>query len=193
MFDHFSSKLEDGSEQVKKELARIIGQLCCLQSELSSLSDIHTESTCVPKILCLRCSLAADHAGKAVPSLKAAVIRPFLPLLRPQAPSSVKQGTLGYFSVGCFLLQQVFHNSKEHDAVASVYSRCFLIHFIHFTASFPRSSSPPVSARESDWCRQRLAGRTLRPHWSNAGFRSCGQNMLQPISAFPADKHCKEL
>uniref|UniRef100_A0AAX7TJ54 Serine/threonine-protein kinase ATR n=1 Tax=Astatotilapia calliptera TaxID=8154 RepID=A0AAX7TJ54_ASTCA len=64
------SKLEDSSEQVKKELARIIGQLSCLQSELS------------------------NHAGKAVPSLKASVVRPFLPLLRPQAPSTVKQAFL---------------------------------------------------------------------------------------------------
>uniref|UniRef100_A0A3B4FF58 Serine/threonine-protein kinase ATR n=1 Tax=Pundamilia nyererei TaxID=303518 RepID=A0A3B4FF58_9CICH len=88
------SKLEDSSEQVKKELARIIGQLSCLQSELSSLSDIHTDSTCLPKILCLSCSLETDHAGKAVPSLKASVVRPFLPLLRPQAPSTVKQAFL---------------------------------------------------------------------------------------------------
>ncbi|XP_031592853.2 serine/threonine-protein kinase ATR isoform X3 [Oreochromis aureus] len=88
------SKLEDSSEQVKKELARIIGQLSCLQSELSSLSDIHTDSTGLPKILCLSCSLEADHAGKAVPSLKASVVRPFLPLLRPQAPSTVKQAFL---------------------------------------------------------------------------------------------------
>lgn len=163
MFDNCSSKLEDSSEQVKKELARIIGQLSCLQSELSSLSDIHTDSTGLPKILCLSCSLEADHAGKAVPSLKASVVRPFLPLLRPQAPSTVKQGT--------FLLVVFYHKFfTTADAFKSVHSCCFLTHFIHFTASFPRSSSPPVPACESHWCRQRFSSRTLRPDWSNGGF-----------------------
>uniref|UniRef100_A0AAQ5YK84 Serine/threonine-protein kinase ATR n=1 Tax=Amphiprion ocellaris TaxID=80972 RepID=A0AAQ5YK84_AMPOC len=88
------SRLEDSSEQVKKELARIIGQLSCIQSELSKLSDVHTESTCLPKILCLRQSLATEHAGKAVPSLRTSVVKPFLPLLGPEAPSSVKQAFL---------------------------------------------------------------------------------------------------
>uniref|UniRef100_A0A3Q1CTD3 Serine/threonine-protein kinase ATR n=1 Tax=Amphiprion ocellaris TaxID=80972 RepID=A0A3Q1CTD3_AMPOC len=92
--NHHNSRLEDSSEQVKKELARIIGQLSCIQSELSKLSDVHTESTCLPKILCLRQSLATEHAGKAVPSLRTSVVKPFLPLLGPEAPSSVKQAFL---------------------------------------------------------------------------------------------------
>ncbi|XP_071768484.2 serine/threonine-protein kinase ATR [Centroberyx gerrardi] len=86
------SRLEDSSEQVKKELAGIVGQLTCILSELSQLSDDHhTEPAPLPKILCSRLSLATEHAGKASASLGASVIGPFLPLLRQQAPSSVKQ------------------------------------------------------------------------------------------------------
>uniref|UniRef100_A0A3B4Z4L9 Serine/threonine-protein kinase ATR n=1 Tax=Stegastes partitus TaxID=144197 RepID=A0A3B4Z4L9_9TELE len=85
---------KDGSEQVKKELARTIGQLSCIQSELSKLSDVHMGSTCLPKILCLRRSLATEHSGKAAPSLRASIVKPFLSLLRPEAPSSVKQAFL---------------------------------------------------------------------------------------------------
>lgn len=87
-----SSRLEDSSEQVKKELAGIIGQLSCIQSELSKLSDTRTESTHRPEILCHQLNLATEHAGKTFPSLRATFIKPFLPLLRQQAPSSVKQG-----------------------------------------------------------------------------------------------------
>lgn len=86
--------MEDGSEQVKKELARIIGQLSCIQSELSQLGDTHAESARPPRILCHQLSLAAEHAGNACPSLKATIVKPFLPLLRQEAPSSVKQGVL---------------------------------------------------------------------------------------------------
>uniref|UniRef100_A0A8C3AR75 Serine/threonine-protein kinase ATR n=1 Tax=Cyclopterus lumpus TaxID=8103 RepID=A0A8C3AR75_CYCLU len=39
-----SPRMEDSSEQVKKALARIIGQLSCIQSELSQLSDTRTGS-----------------------------------------------------------------------------------------------------------------------------------------------------
>ncbi|XP_070697802.1 serine/threonine-protein kinase ATR [Pempheris klunzingeri] len=88
------SRLEDSSEQVKKELARIIGQLSCIQSELSQLSDTRTESTRHPHILCLQLSLATEHAGSTFPSLRATVLRPFLPLLNHKAPSSVKQAFL---------------------------------------------------------------------------------------------------
>lgn len=91
-----SPRLEDSSEQVKKELARIVGHLSCIQSELSHLSVTHTESTCLHKILCLCLSLATEHAGNTFSSLRASVIRPFLPLLRQQAPSSVKQGIWGF-------------------------------------------------------------------------------------------------
>uniref|UniRef100_A0A8D0AT17 Serine/threonine-protein kinase ATR n=1 Tax=Sander lucioperca TaxID=283035 RepID=A0A8D0AT17_SANLU len=87
-------RLEDSSEQVMKELARIIGQLSCIQSELSQLSDTHTESTCHPEILCHQLSLATEHAGNTIPSIRAAVVKPFLPLLKKQAPSSVKQAFL---------------------------------------------------------------------------------------------------
>ncbi|XP_049452852.1 serine/threonine-protein kinase ATR [Epinephelus fuscoguttatus] len=87
-------RLEDSSEQVKKELARVIGQLSCIQSELSQLSDTHTESTHPSERLCHQLSLAAEHAGNSPPSLRASVVRPFLPLLKQQAPSSVKQAFL---------------------------------------------------------------------------------------------------
>lgn len=86
--------LEDKSEEVKLELARIVGQLSCIQSELSKLCDISLDSSCPPKVLCLSCSLTAEHSGKATPSLKASVVRPFLPLVGPQATSCVKLGTL---------------------------------------------------------------------------------------------------
>lgn len=86
--------LEDKSEEVKLELARIVGQLGCIQSELSKLCDIAQESSCPPKVLCLSCSLTAEHAGKATPLLKASVVTPFLPLVGPQATSSVKLGSL---------------------------------------------------------------------------------------------------
>ncbi|KAF3845218.1 hypothetical protein F7725_008381, partial [Dissostichus mawsoni] len=84
----------DSSETVKKELARIIGQLSCIQSDLSQLSDTQTKSTPAPEILCHKLSLAAEHAGNTLPSLKATFVKPFLPLLKPQAPSSVKQAFL---------------------------------------------------------------------------------------------------
>ncbi|XP_032356106.1 serine/threonine-protein kinase ATR [Etheostoma spectabile] len=87
-------RLEDSSEQVRKELARIIGQLSCIQSELSQLSDTHTESSCLPEILCHQLSLATEHAGNTFPSIRAAFVKPFLPLLKKQAPSSVKQAFL---------------------------------------------------------------------------------------------------
>lgn len=87
-----SPRMEDGSERVKKELARIVGQLSCIQSEVSQLSASHTVSARTPEILCHRLSLAAEHSGKTFPSLGATVVRPFLPLLEQQAPSSGKQG-----------------------------------------------------------------------------------------------------
>ncbi|XP_076013772.1 serine/threonine-protein kinase ATR [Genypterus blacodes] len=82
--------LEDGSEQVKVELARIIGQLSCIQSDLSELSVGHTEHTRPPELRCLRLTLTAKHAGKTVAYLGASVVRPFLPLLKQQAPSNIK-------------------------------------------------------------------------------------------------------
>lgn len=97
---HRSSRLEDSSELVKKELARIVGQLSCIQSELSQLSDAHKEST--PEILCRKLCLASEHAGNTSLPLRASFVEPFLPLLRKQAPSSVKQGIhcfWGFFAV----------------------------------------------------------------------------------------------
>ncbi|XP_034530392.1 serine/threonine-protein kinase ATR [Notolabrus celidotus] len=88
------SRLEDGSEQVKKELARIIGQLSCIQAELSQLSVSHTDSSHHPKMLCHQISLTTEHAGNTCPSLRASVVRPFLFLLGQQAPSSVKRAFL---------------------------------------------------------------------------------------------------
>ncbi|MEQ2307392.1 hypothetical protein AMECASPLE_017722, partial [Ameca splendens] len=84
------SLLEDKSEQVKVELARIVGQLSCIQSELSKLCDSNEDSMCLPKVLCLRWSLVTEHAENKVPSLKASIIKPFLTLFRPQAASCVK-------------------------------------------------------------------------------------------------------
>uniref|UniRef100_A0A7N8X5H1 Serine/threonine-protein kinase ATR n=1 Tax=Mastacembelus armatus TaxID=205130 RepID=A0A7N8X5H1_9TELE len=91
---NYSSRLEDSSVQVKKELARIIGQLSCIQSELSHLTVNYTESISPPKILCLHLGLAAEHAGNTAPSLRASVVKPFLQLLRQQEPSIIKQAFL---------------------------------------------------------------------------------------------------
>uniref|UniRef100_UPI0037E75C66 serine/threonine-protein kinase ATR n=1 Tax=Semicossyphus pulcher TaxID=241346 RepID=UPI0037E75C66 len=88
------SRLEDSSEQVKAELARISGQLSCIQAELSQLRDVHTDTAHPPESLCNQLSLAVEHAGNISPSLRATAVRPFLPLLGPQAPSRVKQAFL---------------------------------------------------------------------------------------------------
>lgn len=85
-----SSRLEDSSEQVKRELARVVGQLSCLQSDTSHLSGIQSSS----ELLCQTLSLASEHAETTIPSLRASFAKPFLPLLAQQSPSSVKQGIL---------------------------------------------------------------------------------------------------
>ncbi|XP_067098811.1 serine/threonine-protein kinase ATR [Osmerus mordax] len=82
--------LDDSSNLVKAELARIAGQLTCVQSGSSQLTVIHTELLTLPTILCSGLSLSTEHAGKTV-TLKADVIRPLLPLLHPQTHCSVKQ------------------------------------------------------------------------------------------------------
>uniref|UniRef100_A0A673C7W2 Serine/threonine-protein kinase ATR n=1 Tax=Sphaeramia orbicularis TaxID=375764 RepID=A0A673C7W2_9TELE len=89
-----SLRLEDSSEQVMKELARIVGQLSCVQSEVSQLSDTQSETPCPPVLVCHRLCLTSKHAQNTAAFLKASVVRPFLLLLRPQAPSSVKQAFL---------------------------------------------------------------------------------------------------
>lgn len=88
-----SSRLEDSSELVKTELARIIGHLSCIQSELSSLSEPEAGSEHLYKTIYLRLRLTAEHAGNSCASLKANFVRPFLPLLIPEVQSGVKQGT----------------------------------------------------------------------------------------------------
>lgn len=82
------SRLEDSSEQVKRELARVVGQLSCLQSDASHLGGIQSSS----ELLCQTISLASEHAETTIPSLGASFVKPFLPLLAQQSPSSVKQG-----------------------------------------------------------------------------------------------------
>ncbi|XP_061551565.1 serine/threonine-protein kinase ATR [Phycodurus eques] len=84
-------RLEDGSEKVQRELAGIVGQLSCIQSGRSLLCD---DAPCPEELVCLRLCLAAEHPGSAPPSLTASFVKPFLPLLRPQAPNSVKQAFL---------------------------------------------------------------------------------------------------
>lgn len=108
------SRVDDGSEQVKKELASIVGQLSCIQAEVSVLTGRHRKDTCPDTTLCLRLALAAKHAGNLSPSLRATVVRPFLPLLRQQSPSSVKQGASG-FSFHLF-----FHNEFSLPPNAAV-------------------------------------------------------------------------
>lgn len=84
----FSSRLEDSSEQVKRELAGVVGQLSCLQSGTSHLSGIQSCS----ELFCQTLGLAPEHAGTSIPCLGASFVKPFLPLLAQQSPSSVKQG-----------------------------------------------------------------------------------------------------
>nr|XP_046268909.1 serine/threonine-protein kinase ATR [Scatophagus argus] len=114
------SRLEDSSEQVKKELARVVGQLSCIQSELSQLSDTHTESARSPEILCHKLSLAAEHTGKAFSSVRTAFVRPFLPLLRQQAPSSVKLAFLEALPHLCQHVNIVDGNSDSRAVVCAL-------------------------------------------------------------------------
>lgn len=83
--------LEDDSEQVKAELARIVGDLCCVQSGLSTLR--YKEHIKHPKFLCFQCGLETEHDGKVEPSLRASVVKQFLSLLGPQSTSGIKLGT----------------------------------------------------------------------------------------------------
>ena len=108
---------------MKTELARIVGQLSCIQSGLSQLSDTRAEFSRPPEILCHQISLAAEHAGNTSPSLKANIVKPFLPLLRKQAPSSVKQGT--FLFVVCLpfssiiILQKALKNTHSYFAFSA--------------------------------------------------------------------------
>nr|XP_057946886.1 serine/threonine-protein kinase ATR isoform X2 [Doryrhamphus excisus] len=87
-------RLEDSSEQVKRELARIVGQLSCIQSGLSQVGNMCSKATCLEELVCTRLDLAAEHAGNGLPSLRASFLKPFLPLLQPVAACSVKQAFL---------------------------------------------------------------------------------------------------
>lgn len=71
------------------ELAGIIDQLSCLRSESSQL----TVTRDAPEILCHKVRLASEHGGNSPASLKCSFLKPFLQLLKVDAPSSVKQGS----------------------------------------------------------------------------------------------------
>ncbi|XP_056281623.1 serine/threonine-protein kinase ATR isoform X2 [Pseudoliparis swirei] len=114
-------RMEDSSELVKKELARIIGQLSCIQSERSKLSDTLTESAgSLPEILCHRLGLAAEHSGNSCPSLGATFVRPFLPLLKQEAPSSVKQAFLEALPHLCQHVKLVGGDGDSHAVLCAL-------------------------------------------------------------------------
>ncbi|XP_019728158.1 serine/threonine-protein kinase ATR isoform X2 [Hippocampus comes] len=83
--------LDDSSENVRRELARIVGHLSCVQSGLSLLSY---DANHAEELVCHGLCLAVEHLGGAPPSLTASFVKPFLLLLGPLAPSSVKQAFL---------------------------------------------------------------------------------------------------
>ncbi|XP_072313429.1 serine/threonine-protein kinase ATR [Eucyclogobius newberryi] len=106
-------RLEDSSVQVKQELSRIVGHLSCIQSEVSELSDTNVES---PSIACHRLCLATRHKENTASAfLKASFVRPFLPLLQRQAPSSVK---LAFLEALPHLCQHVSLSSGDRDSRA---------------------------------------------------------------------------
>ncbi|KAM9341615.1 serine/threonine-protein kinase ATR [Symphorus nematophorus] len=114
------SRLDDGSEKVKRELARIVGQLSCIQTELPQLSDTHIESTRPPEILCHQLTLEAEHAGNICPSLRASAVRPFLSLLRQEAPSSVKQAFLEALPHLCQHVDLAGGDSDSHAVLCAL-------------------------------------------------------------------------
>ncbi|XP_057715300.1 serine/threonine-protein kinase ATR [Corythoichthys intestinalis] len=85
------TRLEDASEKVQMALAGITGQLSCVQSGLSLLSDDATSSQ---ELVCLRLRLTDEHPSGVPPTLTASFVKPFLPLLEAGAPSSVKKAFL---------------------------------------------------------------------------------------------------
>lgn len=80
-------RLKDGSERVRRELAGIVDQLSCLRSDSSQLTVTHD----APEMLCYKLRLASEHAGSSA-NLKCSFLKPFLQLLKVDAPSSTKQG-----------------------------------------------------------------------------------------------------
>lgn len=107
--------LKDDSVQVQQQLAKIIGDLSCIHSEVSELSDTQTDTSCSPAIVCHRLSLATKHKVNTVAFLKASFVRPFLLLLRQQAPSSVK---LAFLDALPHLCEHVNLASGDSDSMA---------------------------------------------------------------------------
>lgn len=127
--------------------------------------------------------------------------------------SALQQSTLGTLShpSGRLLSDHSFHcSTRKLQAVLNKVFCFFFQHtvllgsslslfhpgylLIHFTfLSFPRSSASLLPACEAGWWRQRLRGSSLCSDWSNGGLRSGGQNTLQPISAFPANRDRQKL
>lgn len=89
-------RLKDASERVRRELAGIVDQLSCLRSESSQLTLTHAAA---PEILCRQLCLASEHAGSSPADLRCSFLKPFLQLLRTDAPSSVKQGIWVHFGI----------------------------------------------------------------------------------------------
>ncbi|KAM8833099.1 serine/threonine-protein kinase ATR [Synchiropus picturatus] len=147
---HLLPKLEDDSELVKKEIARIVGHLSCVQSGLSALTS--SQSKC--PVLCRRLHLTAQHSGDTVPSLKASFVKPFLPLLGAKAPSAVKLAFLeglphlcqhvnlvGQDSVSRAVLSSVFGLMEDSDpAVRTQFGQC-----VRFLLTEPTKSSQDQS------------------------------------------------
>ncbi|XP_056151597.1 serine/threonine-protein kinase ATR [Lampris incognitus] len=114
------ARLEDSSEQVKKELASAVGQLTCIMSECSQLSITDMKPTQSPKMLCFCFSLAAEHANKPATFLGTTVIMPFLPLLRQQAPSSVKQAFMEALPHLCQHVNLMDGGSSSHAVLSAL-------------------------------------------------------------------------
>lgn len=147
----FSSRLEDSSEQVKRELAGVVGQLSCLQSDTSHLSGVQSCS----ELFCQTLGLASEHAGTSIPCLGASFVKPFLPLLAQQSPSSVKQG-ISYSA-------SPFGAASVNDTLPFC-STCILFF------SFPRCFASSLPARQSCQWRQRLPQSPQCSDWSNEGL-----------------------
>nr|XP_020472290.1 serine/threonine-protein kinase ATR isoform X1 [Monopterus albus] len=164
-------RLDDSSELVRSELARIIGQLSCIQSEVSHLGVTQTESICLPKILCRRLSLATEHDGNTFPFLTASVVKPFLKLLRPEAPSSVKQAFLEALPHLC---QHVNLSGGDSDSRAVL---CALISLmedsdpavrIHFSQSVRFLLTVTGKHSEQDSLSEQLLVARLKEAFNNA-------------------------
>uniref|UniRef100_H3DQ41 Serine/threonine-protein kinase ATR n=1 Tax=Tetraodon nigroviridis TaxID=99883 RepID=H3DQ41_TETNG len=110
-------RLEDSSEQVKRELARVVGQLSCLQSDASHLGGIQSSS----ELLCQTISLASEHAETTIPSLGASFVKPFLPLLAQQSPSSVKQAFLDALPHLCLHVNLVSGDSDSRTVLSALF------------------------------------------------------------------------